>query len=1156
MSSLFRLMKQLLVRCLNYESEIFLKKNHNYSFRIFYALTFLVISSAASGQISFTYQSGYKFLKGKDASSISTGWMNPAFDDAAWISGNAPFRYGDGISGTELTDMQNNYSTIYLRSSFVCSNKALLNKLMFSVDYDDGFVLWINGTEVLRRNAPLNLAFNSLAPLNHESGTGEDISADASSINLSEGTNIIAVQCFNVNLTSTDFYFDIAISAEKDIPEVQDSTGIGYSVKAGFFSNPFSVTLISPDPSASIVYTLDGSNPQNSQNSFVADSPVSVQIDPVSTAGRPATPAVIIRASLYKTGYKPSKPSARTYIFTEKVKSQTWPGGEWPKTDINGQIIDLAMDTRVVSSPAYSSRFNNSLLDVPTVSVVTDIKNLFDPVTGIYVNADGHGVNWEKECSVELIRNDGTEGFSINAGLRIRGGWSRHDTYPKHSFRLFFRGVYGSEKLNYPLFGDEGVSEFDKVDLRTEQNYAWCNGLINNSLVRDVFSRDTQREMGQPYTRSRYYHLYLNGMYWGMYQTQERSEARYASSYLGGNVEDYDVVKVNTENWGHVIEATDGTLDSWQKIYNLCTTGFASNADYYAIEGRDAEGKPVKGKEVLVDVDNLIDYMLVIFYTGNFDAPTSSFSKNKGANNFYAIENREDKSSGYKFFAHDSEHSLFDEAHSPGIGIWEDRVNLGIRQDDMKMVISSFSGFNPQWLHFKLTSNSDYRARFADRAYKYFQKGGVFSYESGLVRINKRIEEVDLAVIAESARWGDAKRGTAASYTRNDQWLPEVNKIRNNFLRYRPDIVIPQLRVAGLYPAINAPLFSTSSGEITSKEIPLTSPLKINILNPNSSGTIYYTISGADPRKAGGDVYPGAIFCNSDAKVSISSSSVIKARIYDNGVWSALSEVNFLKEDEDYSGLKITELHYHPAEYIVGTDTTDGKDLEFIEFKNTGIHAINLSGLELDSAVQYHFPANALLPPKQFFVVASKPSHFYDYYGLIASGNFQGNFSNSGEEVILRDARGNTLIDFIYGDSSPWPGKADGDGFSLSAAEINPSGDPADYRYWIHSDVIGGTPFANNSVINSEITGSDSADSLLVYPNPTKGMINIYLLSENEPGQVKMELFNMTGRVVYSTFTGNGAMLNLKQLGLASGMYILKVTSEKSELRQRIMLIK
>lgn len=103
-------------------------------------------------------------------------------------------------------------------------------------------------------------------------------------------------------------------------------------------------------------------------------------------------------------------------------------------------------------------------------------------------------------------------------GFRIRGGWSRHDEFAKHAFRLFFRSEYGERKLRFPLFGDEGVNEFDKVDLRCSQNYSWSKGGEEApycTMNRDVFSRDCQRDMLQPYTRSRYYHLYLNGLLLG-----------------------------------------------------------------------------------------------------------------------------------------------------------------------------------------------------------------------------------------------------------------------------------------------------------------------------------------------------------------------------------------------------------------------------------------------------------------------------------------------------------------------------------------------------------------------------------------------------------------------------------------------------------------
>jgi len=140
-----------------------------------------------------------------------------------------------------------------------------------------------------------------------------------------------------------------------------------------------------------------------------------------------------------------------TYIFLEKVRTQRRPSS-WPGTEINGQQLDYNIRREVVNDSRYTNVFDDALLDIPTISIVTDIDHLFDPGTGIYVNAVEHGSDWERPTSVELINPDGTPGFQIDAGLRIRGGWSRNDSNPKHAFRLFFREEYGYKKLKYPLF--------------------------------------------------------------------------------------------------------------------------------------------------------------------------------------------------------------------------------------------------------------------------------------------------------------------------------------------------------------------------------------------------------------------------------------------------------------------------------------------------------------------------------------------------------------------------------------------------------------------------------------------------------------------------------------------------------------------------------
>ena len=1122
--------------------------------RFILILSILWTAAILSAQVNFTLHSAFAWLKGKDAAGLPAGWMTTGFDDGGWATGNAPFRYGDGTGGVELTDMRYNYSTLYLRSAFECTNAGLLNELTFTVDYDDGFVIWINGVEALRQNAPASLGHDAFTPIGHESGQGEEFTIDASDLNLVEGTNLVAVQGFNISLTSSDFYFDLAITGEKELPELIDSTGVSFSHPSGFYDSPFALTLTSPVTGANIVYTLDGSNPQDSPTAITADSVISITVNPASTTGRPRTPCFMVRASLLQPGFKPSKPRAATYLFIESIKTQSWPGGEWPNTNINGQIIDLDMDSKVVDNPEYASLIDDALLDIPTISIITDVKNLFDPATGIYVNAEGHGPEWERECSVELIRPDGSEGFNVNAGLRIRGGWSRHDGYPKHSFRLFFREIYGNDKLYFPLFGQEGADQYDKIDLRTAQNYGWNNGSPNNSFVREVFSRDSQRDMGQPYTRSRYYHLYLNGMYWGLYQTQERSEARFAETYFGGDELDYDVVKVNMEDFIYQIEATDGTLDSWQRLWDMCNTGFASNSNYFKLEGKDASGNPIPGAEVLVDIDNLIDYMILIFYTGNFDAPASSFQQNKGCNNFYAIDNRNDRSTGFTFFNHDAEHAMFYYAHSPGIGINEDRVNLAERDDNLRMVVYDFQHFHPQWLHHKLCENAEYQSRFADRAFRHLTEGGALSQVEVLARINTRIDEIDMAIIAESARWGDAKRGDGEPYTRNEHWLTEIERIRDLFIRFRTTVVIDQLMSAGLYKDLEAPDVKVSGEKVLKSTYPVTAPLSVSIENNNDKGTIYYTLNGKDPRMVGGGIRPEALQSGSSVSFQISGSTVLKARIVYHQVCSALKEVTFVNQQEDYDVLKVTELHYHPPDWVIGTDTIPGSDLEFIEFINTGTQPVSLSGLRLDSAVHYQFPVNTLLYSQQFYVVASKPAMFYEYYSLAASGNYTGHFSNAGEEVLLADLTSNPIIHFTYDDHTPWPAAADGTGLSLNAVELNPAGDPDDFTYWTVSLRLGGTPFAHNFPLVIDPAPAVMEGALVAYPNPTRDLVTLHLKAAGEMPILDITVFNMTGLAIYHGTISNNSQISFSSLGLDSGLYLVRVEADGITEMVRIIL--
>ena len=657
------------------------------------------------------------------------------------------------------------------------------------------------------RNAPEVSLFDSTAI----SDRPQPAAVDAESINLSEylerlrpGNNILAIQGLNDAIDSKEFLISAEllqtqVANESSPVFFRDPTPGEYNTTPGtieflhddvriseahgFYAEAFETELIA-EQGTSIRYTLDGSLP-TAENGIDYAGPIT--IDRTTT----------IRARSFKDQAEPSNPVTATYLFIDDITRQTNRPEGWPRSSINGQSLDYGMDTDITDSDEWGPQLEEALTQVPTMSIVMDLDDLLSANEGIYTNASSHGRDWERPASLELINPDGSEGFQQDMGIRVRGGFSRRGSNPKHAFRLFFREDYGAAKLDFPLFGDEGTDSFDKIDLRTTQNYSWSfQGDGRNTFLRDVFSRDIQGQMGQPYTRSDYYHLYINGRYWGLFQTQERAEARYAASYFGGDSDDYDVVKSAGSVGGYVNEATDGNLNAYSRLWSFFQDGGIGDdnmAGYWQAQGMNPDGTPNPDFERLLDVDNLIDYMIITYFTSDADGPGSRFTRPR-VNNYFAIYNRENPD-GFKFFEHDSEHSL-DTGNAAGANYNLVSPQLG------DFVGSTIDFFNPHWMHEQLAnSNSVYRERFEDAVYNRLFNDGPLAPQNALATLDARAAQIDMAIIAESARWGDAQRGSP--YTKDD-WLKAVDATRS-WIGARTDTVIEQLQDAGWYPADNNP---------------------------------------------------------------------------------------------------------------------------------------------------------------------------------------------------------------------------------------------------------------------------------------------------------------------------------------------------------------
>ncbi|MDD2600834.1 MAG: lamin tail domain-containing protein [Kiritimatiellae bacterium] len=750
--------------------------------------------------------------------------------------------------------------------------------ISLALRYIDGCAIAVNGQPITAFNTPAALDWNSAATLSRSLEQGLiPVTIEIPSSVVLPGSNTLSIIGLNNAASDTDFLTHPALThtsanrygryfpeptpgAANGAPYNAPTPKVTVTVPRGFKNAPFWAELLCIEaPAAEIRYTTDGSVP--GIGSLLYTAPLHI------------TTTTTLRAAVIDPQSYEQRTKSVSWIFLEDVltKDNTTPPG-WPANRaVNNHEMQYGMAQNIVTGDR-ERLLRGMTNDIPSISIVTDLKHLFSPQSGIYVNPSNDGREWERPVSVEMI--DTARGqeyeFQVNAGLRIRGAFSRSPDNPKHSFRLFFRSVYGDSKLKFKLFDDEGTDTYDNVDLRTAQNYSWAYQKNDrNTFAREVFSRDTQRDMGVPYTRSRYYHLYLNGQYWGLYQTQERGNDNWAESYLGGKDDDYDCIKVSHPSYA--LSAADGNFDGYFALHNYAVNqGFsgAYSNNYWSVQGRDPDNSVNTNKPCYLDQDNLIKYMLNCYYTGDPDSPISAWGNI--VNNIVALYNR-NTPAGFTWLRHDAEHSLG--AH----------VNYGVNTD-LTMLGSNLTEplqFNPATLHIKLCEHPEYRMRFADLVYQHLFNEGALTPEQCRARFQARTAQIDSAIVAESARWGYGR-------TRADHWIPACNTVLNTYLPFRSNVVINQFKAKGWYPQINPPLLSTNSATV---------PAGYQ-LGMSAETTFYYTTDSSDPRAIGGSINPAstAVLFDGGATTLIAKGSVW--HFYDLGAEPPLAGAKSWREPD------------------------------------------------------------------------------------------------------------------------------------------------------------------------------------------------------------------------------------------------------------------
>jgi hypothetical protein len=860
-------------------------------------------------------------------------------------------------------------------------------------------------------------------------------------------------------------------------PGAQNSQGylglvddVEFSHSHGFYDSNFTVELFCEESGATIKYTLDGNTPTDIVG-LTYNPDTRIQI----------TGTTCLRAAAFKAGYKASTVKTATYIFLNGVRNQNnafaYSKG-FPATWAQG-YADYEMDPQVLNDPNWSGKFVTAMKAIPTVSLVTDIANLFDPSIGLYVHP---WWDMKKPVSIEYFDPCTGDDFQANAELHMVGNQSQGSDYTsKHSLRVFFKSEYGPSQLEFPaLYQGIGAKKLNNISLRSDYHYSWQDwtheyAVPMASYLRDMFAQDTLRDMGwiSPYSRN--VHVYINGLYWGLYQASERPDGPFLAEHLNADYENCDSIEGTIEGVNGVT-LKDGLLDGWSYMYSLLN-GFSFDVPMTAEKYAEFEQH--------VDTTQMADYIIYNTFVASWDWSSK---------NWYAGSRRDpcdingppkDK---WSFYSWDSESAIDDPYTGQGIPF------------------EGYSAGPPCVMHNCVQKNPVYNRLLADRIQKHLLNNGALTQQSNTTRWDKRAEIIKNAIIGESARWGDFLRDTLGKteytlYTPT-YWDNERDRMinpahTNAYFPIRTNFMLTGRYLwYGFYPDVAAPSFSQFGGEISAGGTV--------IITAGSGATIYYTTNGLEPDGNGTIIASGGT-------VTINNSLTLKARAYysSSSKWSALTETNF-SVGTVKDKLRITELMYHPTE-------PGDPCQEFVELKNIGTTTLNLNLVKFTEGIHFTFP-NMTLTAGDYVLVVEDINAFVAKYGSgkNVAGQYTGNLDNAGERIRLEDAIGRTVLDFNYADS--WQDSTDGEGFSLNILDANTDANNWNKQEsWAASKYAGGTPDTDDSAllkehsiaINELLAHSDaSPGDWIELKNTTSASINIgnWYLSDDEENLMKYRI--------------------------------------------------
>ncbi len=1059
---------------------------------------------------------------------IGDEWKSFVQNDTSWHNGKSGIGFGDGDDSTIVQ----NCVSVYMQKDFFLNDTSAVKSLSLYMDYDDGFVAYLNGEEFARSttmgNPGSQVAFNALATSGHEAGMYKSELIESFTIDqslLENGSNVLAVEVHNVQVTSSDLtaipiliagansIIDGLTSGNQYITFSDQYPHTNFRIKSNgepiYLSNAKG-EIIDSIPMVSLPFDYSYGRIYGAQDQFgffSEPSPGSANTHEYASTIILDSVKILNNASFYDSLQiiRIQSPNASDSVFYTLDGSE--PG--WDDS-LYTDSIEIRKTTvircRILRQGALPgpittrSIFTGRIHDLNIFSIAMEPDDLWDYEEGIYVmgpNASTEvpykGANfwqdWERPAHFEILNPDGNLLFEQSAGTKIFGGRSR--IKPQKSQTYYARSRYGEGEFSYPLFSKKQLTSYEAFITRNSGN-DWSTGMF-----RDALSAYIAAEMRLDHQAYEPVSQYINGEYWGLINMREKIHEHFAAVNHHVDPNEVNLIQGNMN-----IQA--GTP---LRYYELL--------EYLRVQDL-SDDVVFDGLKQFMDVDYYKRYWALNVYINNKDWPANNVK-------FWSTNTQ---SAQWRWILYDT-----DFAYS----IWGDadyKINtllFALGEGDLH------TWGNADWateVMRMLMKNENYQKEicntFADGMNYYFHPDRM------LPVVDSFQQRVMLEAHYHLERWG-------VPY---DNWTESVDRIREYFQKrpyYMNLHLMDRFGISDVHD-VTVDINDIKGGKVL-----------INTITPDNypfEGIYFHDVSislKAIPN-------PGYLFSHWTGDV-VADSAAISYDMLEQGYFKAI----FVQALDEEPHLVINEINY------CSSPERDTRD--WIEIFNNSKTPVDLSDWYLEdgfSGKQFYIPSGTIMQAGSFLVLNHSRADFKRYFPEAAplTGDMEIKLDSVQDGIGIHTPNGELHDYVVYESVFPWPEGANGTGATLEL--IHPDLDNSLPESWKSASNMLGTPAMINSIYEEVITDKNPLKVILpdlqVYPSPFTELTYISFNLKHEM-RLSVSVHDISGRMVAqlqnSTLREGQHKLNwVPRSDVSPGIYIIRIRSEQFSESLRVVYMR